>query len=418
MGSAGLGIRRRAGLRRRPANVWTPAILLWMAACLVVPGIASAQTSGGWIGLQVQALTPESASARGFDSVHGVLVGSVVPEGPAEQGGLRAGDIITELDGRRIAWYEALVGLVRARGPGQTIDVVYHRAGREARTQVLLAKRKDATNRLASPAELEAAYQRAFAAYEARDFGGAATLVRAPAEAGHDNAMALLAYLHDSGQGVAQDHQEAHRLYRLAAERGNSWAQYILGLHYDGGVAGRADAVRAYYWLERAVRQNLQEAVAKRDAVWKALSTAQVAEAKLYLDYVPKAPTAEEIERLTGGQDVAAQPSPSVTKTAKAAAPSQAVGPPPDTVQETQRLLARLGYDPGPADGAMGPRTRDAIRAFQQDRGLASDGRASGSLLAQIKEAAKAVPNISAAAEPTNAVVTEESEALEDLSDF
>lgn len=38
-------------------------------------------------------------------------------------------------------------------------------------------------------------------------------------------------------------------------------------------------------------------------------------------------------------------------------------------VVEAQRLLARLGYDPGPADGVMGARTRQAMAAYERDFG-------------------------------------------------
>ena len=44
-------------------------------------------------------------------------------------------------------------------------------------------------------------------------------------------------------------------------------------------------------------------------------------------------------------------------------------------VEAVQRRLAELGYEPGPADGLMGPRTREAIGALQQDRGLPRSGR-------------------------------------------
>lgn len=43
-------------------------------------------------------------------------------------------------------------------------------------------------------------------------------------------------------------------------------------------------------------------------------------------------------------------------------------------VATVQRALAALGYDPGPPDGVMGPRTREAIAAFQRDRGLTPTG--------------------------------------------
>jgi tetratricopeptide (TPR) repeat protein len=46
-----------------------------------------------------------------------------------------------------------------------------------------------------------------------------------------------------------------------------------------------------------------------------------------------------------------------------------------------QRRLKALGWDPGPLDGAMGPRTRQAIRDYQQRFGLKAVGRPTGKLL-------------------------------------
>ena len=40
------------------------------------------------------------------------------------------------------------------------------------------------------------------------------------------------------------------------------------------------------------------------------------------------------------------------------------------TVRQRQLLLAYLGYDPGAIDGANGPKTKAAIKAFQQDSGV------------------------------------------------
>lgn len=44
------------------------------------------------------------------------------------------------------------------------------------------------------------------------------------------------------------------------------------------------------------------------------------------------------------------------------------------TTRGVQSALAALGYDPGPIDGVMGPRTRAAVMAFQRDAGLVVDG--------------------------------------------
>ena len=66
-------------------------------------------------------------------------------------------------------------------------------------------------------------------------------------------------------------------------------------------------------------------------------------------------------------------------------APSRSA--PDETVQAIQRKLNELGYEAGNVDGLMGPGTRAAITAFQQDKGLASTGVADQALLLQLQRA-------------------------------
>ena len=56
-------------------------------------------------------------------------------------------------------------------------------------------------------------------------------------------------------------------------------------------------------------------------------------------------------------------------------------------IREAQRLLPSLGYDPGPADGRMRRRTREAIRRFQLAAGLLADGKLTKNLLTRLREA-------------------------------
>jgi len=58
-----------------------------------------------------------------------------------------------------------------------------------------------------------------------------------------------------------------------------------------------------------------------------------------------------------------------------------------DQVMDTQCLLAARGLDVGDLDGVPGPRTREAIRAWQKAAGLPVDGYASVGLLEQLQAA-------------------------------
>jgi peptidoglycan hydrolase-like protein with peptidoglycan-binding domain len=59
--------------------------------------------------------------------------------------------------------------------------------------------------------------------------------------------------------------------------------------------------------------------------------------------------------------------------------------PEDSNVKVVQRVLADLGYPPGPVDGALGPNTAHAISAFQHDRKMAETGQISPELLRELK---------------------------------
>lgn len=54
---------------------------------------------------------------------------------------------------------------------------------------------------------------------------------------------------------------------------------------------------------------------------------------------------------------------------------------PKNKIRAVQVKLDAEGFDPGPADGLMGPKTKAAIKAFQHSKGLPIDGKISDSLL-------------------------------------
>jgi serine protease Do len=65
-------------------------------------GLEQQTTSEQDVGVVLRDLTPEVAAPLGEDAWSGALVSGVTPRGPAEQAGLRAGDVVTEVNRRRV----------------------------------------------------------------------------------------------------------------------------------------------------------------------------------------------------------------------------------------------------------------------------------------------------------------------------
>src|SRR5262249_27623797 len=56
----------------------------------------------GWLGVMIQKVTPDIAESLGLEESKGALVADVVKDGPAEQAGLKQGDVIVEFEGKPV----------------------------------------------------------------------------------------------------------------------------------------------------------------------------------------------------------------------------------------------------------------------------------------------------------------------------
>jgi hypothetical protein len=72
----------------------------------------------------------------------GVLLGGVRPDSPAEQAGLKAGDVIVNLGGIQVRNLQDLTFALRTKRPGDRVEVTYLRSGKEQRTQATLRRRQ------------------------------------------------------------------------------------------------------------------------------------------------------------------------------------------------------------------------------------------------------------------------------------
>jgi S1-C subfamily serine protease len=105
----------------------------------------AAAENPGYLGVQSQTLTPEIARQFGFSTDSGAIVALVVPGGPADEAGIRRGDVITELDGKEIRSADQLVSAVRAKHPGDKLDVTFKRGEDKRTTTVRLGSRPTGT---------------------------------------------------------------------------------------------------------------------------------------------------------------------------------------------------------------------------------------------------------------------------------
>jgi serine protease Do len=84
----------------------------------------------GWLGVSAQQLTPDLAAALDLSEPVGALVTSVVKGGPAEKGGLRRGDVIIALDGKKILDPSELPRMVAFGHIGKAVTLKVARHGK------------------------------------------------------------------------------------------------------------------------------------------------------------------------------------------------------------------------------------------------------------------------------------------------
>lgn len=103
--------------------------------------IAGREVKYGWLGVQVQSLTPELISQFNLPDTKGALVAKVITDGPADKAGLREGDLIKKIDKRDIFSPDDLVNIVSHLEIGKKADIIILREGKELGITVPIGER-------------------------------------------------------------------------------------------------------------------------------------------------------------------------------------------------------------------------------------------------------------------------------------
>jgi serine protease Do len=110
------------------------------------------ETRRGWLGVRIQDVTEDLADGLGLEEARGALV-TDVPEGPALEAGMEAGDVILSFDGVDVEDTRGLVRQVANTAVGAEVRVLVFRDGETETLRVTLGRREEAEN--AVPASVD-----------------------------------------------------------------------------------------------------------------------------------------------------------------------------------------------------------------------------------------------------------------------
>jgi localization factor PodJL len=225
-------------------------------------------------------------------------------------------------------------------------------------------------------------------AYASRDYAKAAQAYREMADVGNPYGQYALSLLYLEGKGVRQDQAESLRWMEKAAESGYPAANFSLGLRHLQGKSGlKKDPKAAVAFFEKAAASEDEVSMFYLGMLHaKGLGVAPNATEALRWFRMAKALGYPVPDQLLSAPGVA-----SYMQKGARVAPAFRVAAPVQEDRETltravQRELAIKGYAVGVADGAMGPRTKSAIEAYQQSKKLPVDGQASQALLDALRQ--------------------------------
>ena len=97
----------------------------------------------GWLGVSIQNLTPDLAKSLGIKETEGALIAGVENSSPADKAGLKRGDLITEMNGKKITDATALRNVVASMAPGAKADIKIIRSGKELTITAVLGEYKE-----------------------------------------------------------------------------------------------------------------------------------------------------------------------------------------------------------------------------------------------------------------------------------
>ena len=103
--------------------------------------VKSGAVTRGWIGVEVQEITPPIAESFKLGGTRGALIAGVLRGGPADKAGVKPGDVLVEVEGRPVADPTSMLNLIAALPPGKPASVKVKRSGQEIDATISVGRR-------------------------------------------------------------------------------------------------------------------------------------------------------------------------------------------------------------------------------------------------------------------------------------
>ena len=129
------------------------AIPVNTAKPLIPQLVSKGEVTRGYLGVNIQPVTPELATAMKLDDTKGALVGDVIPGGPAEKAGIKHGDVIIAFGDEAVESSHDLPTIVAATPVGEEINVKILRKAQEKEIFVEVGKLPQERDTLAASNE-------------------------------------------------------------------------------------------------------------------------------------------------------------------------------------------------------------------------------------------------------------------------
>lgn len=113
------------------------------AQAVVAKLVKNGSIEHGYLGVQIQPVTPDVADALGMSSASGALVAQVVEGSPAANAGMMSGDVVTSFGGKPVTSARDLSRLVADVAPGTSDNVTVWRKGKEVKFDVTIGNNAD-----------------------------------------------------------------------------------------------------------------------------------------------------------------------------------------------------------------------------------------------------------------------------------